>query len=194
MKNVLAIFDLDGTLTRKDTFLCFLMYTHGWLKFYLKFIGVSPFVIFKFIGLYRNSQLKEKVLGSFYKGYAMERLEVLGNEFAEKQVPTLLREEIYDKLLWHRANAHQIVILTASCDIWLKAWCDKEQVKLISSRLEVKDGLITGKLHGLNCYGAEKKRRLEESFDMRSFSFVYAYGDRPSDRFYMDLANEKHWV
>ena len=194
MKNVLAIFDFDGTLTRKDTFLCFLMYTHGRLKFCLKFIGVSPFVIFKFIGLYSNSQLKEKVLSSFYKGYPVERLETLGNEFAEKQIPTLLRKEVYDKLKWHLASGHQIIILTASCDTWIRAWCDKEQVKLISSRLEVRDGLVTGKLDGLNCYGAEKKRRLEEGLDMRSFSFVYAYGDRPSDRFYMDLANEKHWV
>jgi HAD superfamily hydrolase (TIGR01490 family) len=189
----LAVFDLDETITTKDTFLEFLKYTHGTFGFYARFTLVLPFALLMVLRLYSNTRLKELALTLFYNGYNANRLLEQGNAFASTRIPTMLNKEVYTALLFHKSQGHRVVVLTASCNIWVNQWCINEGIELISSELEIVDGKITGKLKGKNCHGQEKPVRLKKLIDITSYE-MYAYGNAPSDKYYIELAQHKHYV
>jgi phosphoserine phosphatase len=66
-------------------------------------------------------------------------------------------------------------------------------VDLIATKLEMKDGRVTGRFLTRNCSGEEKVRRIEEQYDVKSFGYIYAYGDTPGDKAMLDLANERYY-
>ena len=66
--------------------------------------------------------------------------------------------------------------------------------KAISARqLEVKDGLITGKIKGINCYGPEKESRIRAAYMLKDFDEILAYGDSEGDREMLALASKKFY-
>jgi phosphoserine phosphatase len=52
---------------------------------------------------------------------------------------------------------------------------------------------VTGRFLTRNCSGKEKVRRIEEQYDVKSFGYIYAYGDTPGDKAMLDLANERYY-
>ncbi|MEN7549612.1 HAD-IB family hydrolase [Rapidithrix thailandica] len=190
----LAVFDLDGTITRKDTFLEFIKFTHGKARLYMNFALISPLVLLYFLKLYNNTKLKELVLGLFYKGEKLDELNRLGRNFALKEIPRLCFPAMSERLEWHKAEGHKIVILTASCSVWVKAWCDANGYQLIATELEAIQGVVTGKLKTENCYGKAKVTRLYEELNLAQYDYKYAYGNSNSDKYYIEMASEeKHY-
>jgi phosphoserine phosphatase len=61
-------------------------------------------------------------------------------------------------------KGHKVVIVSAFIECWLKKWCDK--INLITTRLEIQEGKITGKFATKNCYGIEKVNRIKERYDL----------------------------
>jgi len=104
------------------------------------------------------------------------------------------REEIArERMEWHKRRGDTVVVVSASIDLWLKDWCEAQHVELIATKLEEKDGRISGRLLTKNCNGREKVRRIEERFDLSDFDHIYAYGDRPGDRPMLAIANERYY-
>ncbi len=191
-KLLLAIFDLDGTVTKKDTLLEFIRFVHGSSKLRRGLVLLSPAVIISSIGLITSQSLKEIFLSYFFKGMLQTELVDLGDSFGEKVLPAICRSNAIKKIRWHKEQGHSVVILTASCDLWLKKWSQHLQVMLVSSEMEFNDNRATGKLKGNNCKGKEKAIRLKQAFNLLDYSYIYAYGNSKSDRHYYELANEFH--
>ena len=78
-------------------------------------------------------------------------------------------------------------------ECWVKPWCDKNNIDLISTRLEVKDNKLTGKFATKNCYGREKVNRVKEAYDLSQYNHIYAYGDSRGDRELLALADESFY-
>lgn len=193
-KNALAIFDMDGTLTARNSFTAFIKRTHSGLNIFGKAILLSPYLLLFFLRLYDGQKMKERVLKILYKGWTKDALAKAGDSFGEEKIPQILRSDVYQRMKAHREQGHEIVILSASCSVWLNRWAANEKIKLIASEMEYENGMVTGKISGKNCRGPEKKIRLEAEYDLSSFDRIYAYGDSPGDRFYMDLAHEKYYI
>ena len=62
-------------------------------------------------------------------------------------------------------------------------------VDLLATRLEVKEGVLTGKIAGVNCHGEEKVRRIKEAYPKDALTKVYAYGDTKGDLPMLRLAD-----
>ena len=86
---------------------------------------------------------------------------------------------------WHKSEGHDIYLLTASSGIWLDAWCKANEIFLIGTDFEVREGKYTGKLEGENCYGENKLKRIQPLLEKYNHSFTYGYGDSKSDQFYL---------
>ena len=97
------------------------------------------------------------------------------------------------KISWHKKDGDTIVIVSASPKYWLKPWCTKNSLALLATKLEIKNGVITGKISGKNCHGYEKARRILEAYDLEKFDYIYAYGDSVGDREMLGLANYKFY-
>jgi len=189
----LVLFDFDGTLTEKDSFIAFIRATNSRLKFISGLILLSPVLFLYKLGILSNWKAKQMVIGFFYKGIEAEKLFQIGKNFSEQSIPGLVRQNGMQKLREHLASGHRVVIVTASLQLYMEAWCKSINAELISTQLEINDGKITGRLDGKNCYGPEKAKRIREKYSLDSFHKIIAYGDSTGDKEMLGIAHEKHF-
>jgi phosphatidylglycerophosphatase C len=178
-----AFFDFDGTLTRGDTLLPFLRYVVGAPNYYVKLALVSPVLAAYFVKILRNDTAKQIVLKQFLAGYQIDELFELGQRFSEKVIPTMLRSEGMERLRWHQEQGHECVLVSASLDLYLRAWSTSNCFSdlICTSLSEEKKETVTGKIKGKNCHGTEKLRRILAWQSSRKTRQVYAYGDTSGD-------------
>lgn len=190
-KPVVAAFDFDGTLTRRDTLFPFLLHAAGPVKFSCKILQLLATLTGYALGLIRNDKAKIKVLTSFLANMEMNALQQQALQFAEQKLPSLLRSEAMQRLEWHRQQGHRCVVVSASLEIYLRPWASKAGFDdILGSRLEVLDnGRTTGNLLGENCFGPEKLRRLDALLGSRDGYTLYAYGDSRGDKELLSAAD-----
>lgn len=183
-KPVVAAFDFDGTLTQRDTLLPFLFYTLGVAAVMRNAIVLAPTLLGYGLRLIRNDVAKERVLTRSFSGRNIAELRDKALRFAEYKIPGLIRREARRRLDWHKKQGHRCVVISASLELYVQPWALKAGFDdVIASRLEtMQDGCITGNLHGENCYGIEKVKRLEALLGPRNGYTLYAYGDSRGDR------------
>jgi len=186
----LAIFDFDGTLSKHDSFLEFILYTHGTIQAVLGLLILSPILALYALKILSNSKTKEIFLRYFYEGWDFERFSKTCTDFGEDRLPKILRKSAKERLDWHKKQNHKIVIVTASPKYYLSDWCKERGYDLIATYLQVKDNKITGFLEGNNCYGEEKVNRVTAAYDLKQFEYIYAYGDSKGDLPLAKIANE----
>jgi len=179
-----AFFDFDGTLTEKDTFLEFLKFSASKAKYLACLLVNSPFIVLFYLKLYPNYRLKEKFFGYYFKGKPASEVQKKGDQFCIKILPDLISTEALAVINWHKINKNDVYIITASSDIWLSHWCTENNVELIATSFETKDGLYTGKIAGKNCYGKEKVHRISHA--LQRYTTTYGYGDSTADQFFLD--------
>lgn len=186
----LALFDLDGTITRGDTFIAFIRYNVGWGAFLFGMMLMSPVIACMKLGLIPNWRAKEIVWSFFFKGRSTVSVKHKGDAFIGKVLPGMIRPQAADKLDWHKKNGHTVAIVTASGGLWLGNWATQQGFHFIGTRFEEKDDRLTGRIQGKNCHGEEKVVRIREVFDLSDYEYIYAYGDSEADKPMMSLAQE----
>lgn len=185
----LALFDFDGTISDKDSFIDVIVFIFGPVIFFSGILLLSPVLLGYKLRIIPNWKAKEIMICFFFKGRSYERFKLECSNYSKVRLPNILRKDVLERLKWHKAQGDRIVIVTASMDCWLRDWCERENFDLISTRLEVKEGILTGKLATPNCYGSEKVRRIKEKYNLDDFDQIYAYGDRIKDKEMLLLAN-----
>ena len=194
-KPVVAAFDFDGTLTRRDTLFPFLMHTLGMSAFVRHMFMLSPTLAGYGVGVIRNDIAKEKVFVHCLAGMTMNDLRQEGELFAAKVLPNLLRPEAMQRLRWHKQQGHRCVVISASLELYVRPWAIKAGFDdVIATHLQTREtGLVTGKLSGANCFGIEKVRRLGALLGDRDGYTLYAYGDSRGDRELLSSADYAYY-
>lgn len=193
MEKKLAVFDFDGTITNKDTMLAFIAYAKGGFQLYLSMFLLSPFLILMKLGLFSNAKAKAMLLKYHFAGKEQEWFDRKARDFARDIIPRYLREKAIGQISYHRGSGHDLIVITASLDLWVKPWFDHHKLDFISTKGEMKDGLFTGKLDGPNISGQEKVKQLKSRFNLKDYDRIYAYGDSRGDREILKLADRAYW-
>ena len=193
MSKKIAFFDFDGTITTDDSLLKFIRFVVGDSRFLIGLFVLSPILIAYKLKLIPNYKAKQKMLSWFFKGSSEEEFKRIANEYSLNHIEKILRPMAMDKIKWHQEQGHEVVIVSASIECWLKPWCDKQKLELIATQLEIKDKKINGKLKSKNCFGQEKVNRIKEKFNLNECVYIYAYGDSRGDKEMLELANESFY-
>ena len=193
MSRRIAFFDFDGTITTKDTLLEFIRFSKGNVAFALGFLFYSPWIVAFKLKLISNQRAKERVLQHFFKGMSLADFTLLCNRFASERLPSLLRPGALQEISRLKAEGTEVVIVSASPEDWIRPWADGLRLKLMASRLIVSAGHLTGRIHGANCHGEEKVRRIREKYDLSAFPEIYAYGDSSGDKPMLALASHQFY-
>ena len=189
----LALFDFDGTITTDDSLIKFIRFVVGDTKFIWGMTLLSPTLTAYKLKLIPNYKAKQYMLSYFFNGTSEEKFTQVANEYSLNHIDTILRPKAMEKIAWHKEQGHKIVIVSASIECWLKPWCDKNNLDLIATKLEIKDGTVTGKFLTKNCYGIEKANRVQEVYNLSDYNHIYAYGDSRGDRELLALADERFY-
>lgn len=180
MKKRLALFDFDGTITLKDTFMEIIKFQKGYFFFYSGMSFLLPILILYKLKLIKNSRAKELVLAFFFGKTPSAVFQSNCDEFIQERLPKILRHEAINKINYHLSQNDRVVVVSASPYNWIEGWCKKMHLELIATQLEVVDGKITGRLSSANCFGKEKVNRICSYLDLTEYSEIYAYGDSES--------------
>jgi phosphatidylglycerophosphatase C len=187
----LAVFDLDGTITRHDTlvpYVCGFLLRHPW-----RFLGVPlvlPALIRFMLKLADRGELKSALIRHTLGGCSRAQLESWNAHF----VPALLRKGVFRDAL-HRIAAHaaagdRLVLMSASVDVYVPA---------IGRALGFTETVCTGvrwdgeRLHGAlttpNRRGVEKVHCFEALKKAHPAVPTAAYGNAGSDLPHLRLAD-----
>lgn len=192
---VVAAFDFDGTLTRRDTLLPFLACGLGLPRLLLAMLKCSPWLLGYAIRLVPNDVAKQRLLRATLSGRSLREMQAwtagwLADDFASR-----LRPDAMAQLATHQQQGHCCVMVSASPDVYLESVARQMGFDgLICTVMEVKQDHLTGRMHSPNCHGEQKVLRLnawmQERFGQPAMDslVLYAYGDTSGDKPMLRLA------
>lgn len=188
---VVAAFDFDGTLTRRDTLLPFLLHRFGAATLARQALMLSPTLARYALGLIDNGIAKEHVFVRLLAGTKVDELQQQSERFSVDILPSLLRDTAMRRFEWHKQCGHRCVVISASIDTYVRPWAIRAGFDdVIATRRELqKNGCTTAKLSGATCSGVEKVRRLEALVGAREGYRLYAYGNSLGDRELLSFAD-----
>jgi phosphatidylglycerophosphatase C len=197
---LLAAFDFDGTLTRRDTLLPFLVESCGTGAVAQALAQVAPLAVRAKAGrvpdhLHPRDAAKEALLHRLLAGRDADWLRQQGQSF-EHTVPRRLRPEMVEQLRWHQDQGHEVVIVSASLMAYLQPFAQRMGIShVIAVEPEVgDDGILTGRLTGPNVRGPEKEVRLRHWLGDDLPEIMWAYGNSSGDRELLAMADVAIWV
>ena len=191
MTRTVAAFDFDGTLTRRDTLVPFLASVVGWPKLARGLGAETPALARMGVGRGDRDLTKERVLSRVLTGRVHTDVEQAGLRYGAVLASNAITYEMRDRVAWHQRSGHEIVIVSASLDVYLNEVARQLDVEhILCTSLERDDaGLCTGRMLGGNCRGPEKAKRLRAHFgDSLDDIELWAYGNRGGDDEMLALA------
>ena len=189
----IALFDLDGTIIKTNSLIGFIKFAKGSFKTYCGFLIFLPILIAYRLGVFPNYLAKELFFSYFFKGMSESNFTALAKAFSLSYLDENINKEAIKKILWHKKHGHEVVVVSASIESWIKPWCEINDLQLIATKIESKNGLITGKFLSKNCHGEEKCNRIKKNYNLKNYDYIYAYGDSSGDKQMLELANEGYY-
>ena len=180
-----AFFDFDDTLARGDSIFPYLLYCirRGLAPRSQLFKAAAGFLRWK-LQPSSGRAVKEMTL-SYIKGRTVEEMDSIARDFFREVQQKQFFEDAAPELFRLHQQGVQIVVVSASSDLYMKVLPEFLPVDaVISTVCETKDGRYTGKI-GKNCKGEEKVRRIQAWLKAQGLSIdrekSAGYGDSPSD-------------
>jgi len=189
----LALFDFDGTVTTSDTWTPFIRESATRPRALAAVLLLSPVIAGYKLGIVSARTSRPMVAWFAFRGRSAADVRELGRKYAAEILPDVVRPFAIERIHWHRTRGDDVVVVSASLDVYLRAWCSSHGVDLICTRLEERQGMLTGHYVGGECSGEEKARRIRARYDLSRYAVVYAYGDTDEDREMLAMAHEKYY-
>ena len=195
----LAIFDIDYTITRKETLMEFYKFS---VKEDLKNIRFLPRALYSglmyTVGIYDEKRVKECFL-KFIDNIQEDDLQKVVKKFYHNRLSKILYKDAIDMMRKLKGEGYDIYLISASPEFYINEFYNIDVVdKVIGTRFEFKDGKFIRKMFGENCKGEEKVRRLKEFLKKEDievdFENSYMFSDSLSDKPLLDLVGKPYLI
>ena len=187
----LAVFDLDGTVTRHDTFL---PYLRGWLRRHPGrrrwWPAVTAVLRFLLAGRDRG-RLKSDLLKAYMAGASVADVESWSAEFVAGLGEADFRAGALAAIARHRKAGDRLVLLSASVDLYVPRIATRLGFdETICTGVAWRDGRLDGALTSANRRGGEKRRCIQELRARHPGCRIAAYANAASDIPHLAAAEE----
>lgn len=192
---VVAAFDVDKTLTTRDCVVPFLRLVGG-RRFVLRLLRRSPVLIGSVLRR-RRDRIKAVVTRVALAERPLAEVDAAAQVFAERVWGRHMRPDTVARLRWHLAQDHRVVLVSASYRNYLEPLARRLGAHaVLSTELEVVDGVCTGELQGANCRAGVKVERLRAWIDDHGWdsTVIHAYGDSAGDLPMLGIAHHAYRV
>jgi phosphatidylglycerophosphatase C len=198
-----AAFDFDGTLTRGDSLIPFLVRGLGWPRLLLALTQCAPWLLAYALRLVPNHVAKARLLGLTLRNRRLAELEDWTRQWLARDLPGQWTPWALAQLRDHQQAGRCCVLVSASPDVYVTQVAKQLGFDaVICTEMEVRgrgaDAHLTGRMRTPNCHGEQKVRRLQAwlSQQLGTPSAAYrlhsAYGDTSGDLPMLALA-EQAW-
>jgi phosphatidylglycerophosphatase C len=194
---LLAVFDLDGTISRHDTMMPFVFgwwWRRPWR--WLRMLGALPTMAAFAGGRADRGALKGALLRYTLGGLQRTVVERWAQRYVDALIPSGLFADALARVRAHREAGDYLVLMSASVDCYVpliaRALGFDECV--CSVVLWRTDGRLDGRLAGANCRGEEKSRQLVAMRERLQPASVIAYGNSSADLPHLRLADRAVYV
>lgn len=195
----LALFDVDYTITRKETLMQ--LYKYVILKD-IKNIRFLPRAIYSGImykiGVYDERRVKECFL-KFIDKIDEKDLALLVKNFYKDVLEKILYKDAIEMIKKLKSEGYLIYLISASPEFYLNEfYAIKEVDMIIGTRFSIYGGKFLRKMDGPNCKGEEKVNRLKEVLKEKNievdYKNSYMFSDSLSDKPLLDLVGNAYLI
>ncbi len=186
MKEKLAIFDVDYTLTKRETLVEFYFFMMRKDPKLLKYLPKSIYSsIFYMLKIHDASTVKKTFI-RFIDGIEQNEMKKIVEEFYEKRLSKILYNDAIVMIKKMKAQGYKIYLISASAEFYLNQLYNiKEVDKVIGTKFALEHGFHRNEIIGENCKGDEKVKRLKEVLKSENvqvdFEGSYMFSDSLSD-------------
>lgn len=186
----IAIFDLDGTITHRDTLfplvLRRLAKPRPWRL--LRLAGVLPATL-RFAFDHDRAALKQSLLRATLRGTPRAELQAASQAFVTDTIAHRCFAEALATIRRHRDAGHYMVLMSASVDFYVPEFGRQLGFdEVISTGVAWNGELLDGTLTTPNRRGEEKAIRLRALVAERRDGETFAYGNSASDLPHLRIA------
>lgn len=180
---IIAVFDFDGTIIKRDSMLLFFL---RYFNLSFKSIKNMLYLIIEsikfFLKISTQKQYKERFINLIINSSKIKDFNKLADDFSEYLIKKIY-SDAKQKIIELKKSNYELVLLSASPDFYLKRIKDKLGFsKLICTRTNFKYGkiIITSK----NCYGKDKVEMFLDEYRTKKINWKksYCFSDNKSDR------------
>jgi HAD superfamily hydrolase (TIGR01490 family) len=189
MKQTISIFDLDRTITRKGTWSPFLVFAARKLAPWR--LLLTPAVVVAMLA-YKSGAISRRRLKEIMQRIVIgnrvsaERMAIVADSFADRCMATGVYPEAVALIHSEQAAGRRVIIATAAHHFYLDALALRLGVdEVIGTRSAWRDGELSSKIAGHNCYGEAKRVKIaaytwDHAID-RANAHIRFYSDHISD-------------
>ncbi|WP_297417131.1 HAD-IB family hydrolase [Clostridium sp.] len=195
----LAIFDIDYTITKKETLMELFKYVIKNDRKNIRFLPRAAYCGLMYtLKIYDEREVKEKFL-KFIDGIKEQELAELVKNFYNDKLTSILYEDALKMMKKLKSEGYDIYLISASPEFYINEfYAIKEVDRIIGTRFTFKEGIFTRKMEGKNCKGEEKVRRLMEVIESEhievDFKESYMFSDSLSDKPLLDLVGKPYLI
>jgi len=199
MTDIIALFDLDGTLSSGRIWEGFLKYylirkkKRAWiLAFWVTHLALWLLNKCKLLGSEKYKVKWLEDLSGIFKGASEEEVIDVYHWVSDNYISKSLRNDVVEILNQHKQSGHIVVIVSATYSKLLQIVGQRLGVPyVVGTKLEVIDGKYTGKTVKPLCFGENKAKLLKEFIDQNGLeidsSSSFAYADTIFDVPFLEL-------
>lgn len=195
----LALFDVDFTITSKETLMQLYSYSIKEKKSNIKYLPRALFSgLLYVLKIYDERKVKESFL-KFIDGTSEEELNNFVSRFYQNRLKNILYKDGIDMIKKLKNEGCEVILISASPEFYLNKLYDIPEVdKIIGTRFEFYNGKFTRKMLGNNCKGEEKVVRLNEYIKEKGYEIdyqnSYMFSDSLSDKPLLDLVGNAYLI
>ena len=195
----LAIFDIDYTITRKETLMEFFKYLVSKDIKNIKFLPRALYSGLMYgIKVYDEKRVKECFL-KFIENIDEKELAILTKSFYDERLSTILYEDAVNMIKKLKNEGYMVILISASPEFYIKEFYAIKEVDLIiGTKFIFENGKFVRKMSGNNCKGEEKVKRLEKVLKEKNikadFKNSYMFSDSLSDKPLLDLVGNHYLI
>ena len=195
----LAIFDVDFTLTSKETLLQLFKFLIKEDKKNLRFLPRAAFSGLMYgLKFYDEKKVKQSFL-KFIDGVEEKDLKILVKKYYYEVLSKIIYKDSIDMMKKLKSEGYKIYLISASPEFYLNELYNIKEVDvIIGTRFSFNKGKFERKMVGENCKGEEKVRRLKEYLQENNievdYKNSYMFSDSLSDKPLLDLVGNGYLI
>ena len=188
----LAVFDLDGTITHRDTLLPYVMgFPMSTPRKYLGMLCLCWTLLLFLLRLRDHGDVKSAFIRSTLRGQPRSKIEGWTAEFVPGIIASGMFADALSRIAQHRKEGARLVLMSASTDLYVPAFGKALGFdEVICTGVRWDGDRLDGQLTTPNRRGTEKTRCFEALREAHPHAATAAYGNAGSDLDHMRLADQ----